>query len=297
MTQAWVDLESAANKAFAISLALWAQLAEDRLSWGTFLDLACQAGGADAGSTALQARGGAQDEGGQAWLENTVTCYLQAIRHGSTEGRGMMARILNLLSFHDTNGVVSQAIRKHGRQVAAPPTSPIGCFLTLPYPTLLCLHWSKGEPKRRHQYMLLAAPWFWLRRVCDAVQVPLNNWLPYLAQLQTSLQRAEAPVVKDLLSQLATAFPQAVYYGLRTILLSLREVCTSAVVLRSVTSGGENVCGGMAVLGLQQRVLRLSWKMCGIHLTAARGCTWNSGCQLFYEQAASYSAGGGEGCQ
>lgn len=29
----------------------------------------------------------------------------------------MMARILNLLSFHDTNGVVSKAIRKHGRQV------------------------------------------------------------------------------------------------------------------------------------------------------------------------------------
>ena len=65
-------------------------------------------------------------------------------------------------------------------------------------------------------------------------QVPLNNWLPYLAQLQTSLQRAEAPVVKDLLSQLATAFPQAVYYGLRTILLSLREVCTSAATLAPV---------------------------------------------------------------
>ena len=55
-------------------------------------------------------------------------------------------------------------------------------------------------------------------------QVPLNNWLPYLSQLQTSLQRPEAGVVKDLLSQLATAFPHAVYYGLRTILLSLREV-------------------------------------------------------------------------
>lgn len=59
----------------------------------------------------------------------------------------------------------------------------------------------------------------------SALKVPLNNWLPYLPQLQTSLQRPEAAVVKDLLSQLATAFPQAVYYGLRTILLSLREVC------------------------------------------------------------------------
>jgi len=65
----------------------------------------------------MQAKGDAQNADGQSWLENAVTCYLQAIRHGSAEGRGMMARILNLLSFHDTNGVVSMAIRKHGRQV------------------------------------------------------------------------------------------------------------------------------------------------------------------------------------
>ena len=84
------------------------------------------------------------------------------------------------------------------------------------------------------------------------VQVPLNNWLPYLAQLQTSLQRAEAPVVKDLLSQLATAFPQAVYYGLRTILLSLREVCTSAVILASVMYGSQSARAGVAVPGLQR---------------------------------------------
>ena len=105
---------------------------------------ACQAEGTDACSTALQAKGGAQDEGGQAWLENTVTCYLQAIRHGSTEGRGMMARILNLLSFHDTNGVVSQAIRKHGRQVAAPSTPPSD-----PPWTRLC----KGRGERNNQHL------------------------------------------------------------------------------------------------------------------------------------------------
>ena len=56
------------------------------------------------------------------------------------------------------------------------------------------------------------------------MQVPLNVWLPWLPQLQTSLQRPEAALVKDLLAQLATTYPQAVYYGLRTILLSLREV-------------------------------------------------------------------------
>ena len=165
-----VEERDAANKAFATSLALWPQLAEGWLSWGTFCDkqvgtshsslpplrlqVGClllhnsqhrstvQHGGQGVQThacTALQAKGGAQDEGGQAWLENTVTCYLQAIRHGSTEGRGMMARILNLLSFHDTNSVVSQAIRKHGRQVAALPTSPIGCFLTPSFSTLLWL--------------------------------------------------------------------------------------------------------------------------------------------------------------
>lgn len=60
--------------------------------------------------------------------------------------------------------------------------------------------------------------------IVGSVQVPLNVWLPWLPQLQTSLQRPEASLVKDLLFQLATTFPQAVYYGLRTILLSLREV-------------------------------------------------------------------------
>jgi hypothetical protein len=54
-------------------------------------------------------------------------------------------------------------------------------------------------------------------------QVPLNVWLPWLPQLQTSLQRPEAALVKDLLQQLAATYPQAIYYGLRTILLCLRE--------------------------------------------------------------------------
>lgn len=64
----------------------------------------------------------------------------------------------------------------------------------------------------------------------------MNNWLPYLPQLQTSLQRPEAAVVKDLLAQLATAFPQAVYYGLRTILLSLREVRSFTTLLKSLAA-------------------------------------------------------------
>lgn len=74
-------------------------------------------------------------------------------------------------------------------------------------------------PSGKWQGIFSTEAWFWC-----GVQVPLNVWLPWLPQLQTSLQRPEAALVKDLLAQLATTYPQAVYYGLRTILLSLREV-------------------------------------------------------------------------
>ena len=119
------------------------------------------------------------------------------------------------------------------------------------------------------------------------VQVPLNNWLPYLAQLQTSLQRGEAPVVKALLSQLATAFPQAVYYGLRTILLSLREVCTSAVILASVMYGSQSARAGVAVPGLQRSSLSIIWRTCDVHLSAVRERACNFGCQPSSERSSS----------
>lgn len=66
--------------------------------------------------------------------------------------------------------------------------------------------------------------------------MPLNVWLPWLPQLQTSLQRPEAALVKDLLAQLATTYPQAVYYGLRTILLSLREVHYPSILIPCCSS-------------------------------------------------------------
>ncbi|BDA47386.1 probable transcription-associated protein 1 [Coccomyxa sp. Obi] len=74
-------------------------------------------------------------------------------------------------------------------------------------------------------------------------QVPLNVWLPWLPQLQTSLQRPEAALVKDLLAQLATTYPQAVYYGLRTILLSLREAAVKAV--QEARQAARTSSGGM----------------------------------------------------
>ena len=63
-----------------------------------------------------QAKAGAP---GGSWLESAVTCYLQAMRHGSAAARATMPRILNLFSFQDASGAVSAAIRKAGRQVRA----------------------------------------------------------------------------------------------------------------------------------------------------------------------------------
>ena len=40
-------------------------------------------------------------------------------------------------------------------------------------------------------------------------EVALWVWLPWLPQLLMSLQRPEAPVIKQLLIHLAIAFPQA----------------------------------------------------------------------------------------
>ena len=53
--------------------------------------------------------------------------------------------------------------------------------------------------------------------------VPSSVWLPYVSQLICSLQRPEAARAKDLLFKLVQAFPQSVYYSLRTFLLDRRE--------------------------------------------------------------------------
>jgi transformation/transcription domain-associated protein len=54
-------------------------------------------------------------------------------------------------------------------------------------------------------------------------QVPTNVWLMYIPQLLLSLQRPEAALVQRLLSQVAAAYPQAIYCWLRTFLLERRD--------------------------------------------------------------------------
>ena len=63
----------------------------------------------------------------------------------------------------------------------------------------------------------------------DHIQVPLWVWLVWSPQLLMSLQRGEGPHARALLTQIAQAFPQAIYYSLRTMVLCLREFAFKVV--------------------------------------------------------------------
>ncbi|KAK9855808.1 hypothetical protein WJX84_006870 [Apatococcus fuscideae] len=58
--------------------------------------------------------------------------------------------------------------------------------------------------------------------------VPLWLWLAWIPQLLLGLQHPEKDICKRLLLQIATAFPQALYYSLRTYLLSCRDSAVKA---------------------------------------------------------------------
>lgn len=67
-------------------------------------------------------------------------------------------------------------------------------------------------------------------RQLDAAQgIPLWVWFVWIPQLLTSLARSESPHVKPILAQLCDAYPQALYYGLRNYLLTLRESAMKAM--------------------------------------------------------------------
>lgn len=55
-------------------------------------------------------------------------------------------------------------------------------------------------------------------------QIPHWVWLSWIPQLLLSLQRSEAPHCKLVLLKVATVYPQALYYWLRTYLLERRDV-------------------------------------------------------------------------
>ncbi|GKV51280.1 hypothetical protein SLEP1_g57947 [Rubroshorea leprosula] len=59
-------------------------------------------------------------------------------------------------------------------------------------------------------------------------QIPHWVWLSWVPQLLLSLQRTEAPHCKLVLLKIATMYPQALYYWLRTYLLERRDVANKS---------------------------------------------------------------------
>ncbi|KAL6498032.1 hypothetical protein OROGR_028429 [Orobanche gracilis] len=59
-------------------------------------------------------------------------------------------------------------------------------------------------------------------------QIPHWVWLSWIPQLLLSLQRTEAPHCKLVLLKIATIYPQALYYWLRTYLLERRDVANKS---------------------------------------------------------------------
>ena len=66
--------------------------------------------------------------------------------------------------------------------------------------------------------------------------VPPIQWLPWIPQLLTCLVRGEGKLILNLLSKVGSIYPQAVYFPIRTLYLTLkieqRERCKSRVCER-----------------------------------------------------------------
>ncbi|KAF2312392.1 hypothetical protein GH714_034499 [Hevea brasiliensis] len=84
-------------------------------------------------------------------------------------------------------------------------------------------------------------------------QIPNWVWLSWIPQLLLSLQRAEAPHCKLVLLKIATVYPQALYYWLRTYLLERRDVANKSELGRLAMAQQrmqQNVPGAGAGAGL-----------------------------------------------
>ncbi|XP_010268349.1 PREDICTED: transformation/transcription domain-associated protein-like [Nelumbo nucifera] len=85
-------------------------------------------------------------------------------------------------------------------------------------------------------------------------QIPHWVWLSWVPQLLLSLQRTEAPHCKLVLLKIATVYPQALYYWLRTYLLERRDVASKSELGRLAMAQQrmqQNISGaGTGSLGL-----------------------------------------------
>ncbi|XVF18022.1 hypothetical protein REPUB_Repub10bG0175600 [Reevesia pubescens] len=79
-------------------------------------------------------------------------------------------------------------------------------------------------------------------------QIPHWVWLAWIPQLLLSLQRTEAPHCKLVLLKIATVYPQALYYWLRTYLLERRDVANKSEIGRAMAQQRmqQNISGSNA---------------------------------------------------
>lgn len=112
-----------ANSNYSTALTIWDQLPDGWLSWGSHCDEMYES------------------SGNHAWLEYAVSCYLQAVKHGSCAGRTMLPRVLHLLSFeNDGSGAVGRALDRKLNEVCC---------------RLLCSYAVFGHPTVSHNQLRL----------------------------------------------------------------------------------------------------------------------------------------------
>ncbi|XP_011505966.1 PREDICTED: transformation/transcription domain-associated protein [Ceratosolen solmsi marchali] len=91
-----------------------------------------------------------------------------------------------------------------------------------------------------------------------AVGVPPIQWLPWIPQLLMCLVRYEGNVILNLLSQVGRMFPQAVYFSIRTLYLTLkieqRERFKSTELAKGHDSGDRGATGAQQQAAQQQEV-------------------------------------------
>ena len=98
-----------ANSNYSTALTIWDQLPDGWLSWGSHCDEMYES------------------SGNHAWLEYAVSCYLQAVKHGSCAGRTMLPRVLHLLSFENDTGAVGRALDRKLNEVRQLPMHACMC--------------------------------------------------------------------------------------------------------------------------------------------------------------------------
>ena len=101
---------SEAEKMYSTALTLWDQLPDGWLSWGSLCDEMYEG------------------SGNVDYLQYAVSCYLQAVKHGSCAGRSMLPRVLHLLSFDNETGAVGRILDRKVNEVGCKT-----CLIAMPW--------------------------------------------------------------------------------------------------------------------------------------------------------------------